>query len=75
MTNLRASCQWMTIHTKINNNHDYFVSWYVNSELKLKRFYHLFTKKEFIHLLESQNLKIRSLMFKHNNYIAICEII
>jgi tRNA (uracil-5-)-methyltransferase TRM9 len=36
---------------KINDNNDFFVTWYVKKDYLIKRYYHLFTKSEFISIL------------------------
>lgn len=56
------------IHIKDN---DYFVTWYINKDTKVKRYYHLFEKEELINLCEICNIKILNIYFELNNWILI----
>ena len=55
---------------KIKDN-DYFVTWYVNKNTKVNRYYHLFTKDELIHLCIECKIKIIDVYFERNNWILI----
>jgi len=56
------------IHIKDN---DYFVTWYIDKDTKVKRYYHLFEKEELIKLCEICNIKILNIYFELNNWILI----
>ena len=57
--------------TKINNNNDYFVSWYVNKNLSLNRYYHLFTNKELIDLIPNDKVYIKDIYDEMENIVLI----
>ena len=50
---------------------DYFVTWYVNKEKTLKRYYHLFSIDELRNLFEDLNVEIINLQEEMNNYYII----
>ena len=50
---------------------DYFVTWYVNKEKTLKRYYHLFSLDELRNLFEDLNVDIIDLQEELNNYYII----
>lgn len=56
------------IHIKDN---DYFITWFVNKTIKLKRYYHLFEKDEFRSLFSS--VKILDFQEELDNYYIIAE--
>lgn len=59
---------------KINDNNDYFVTWYVNKDTLIKRYYHLFTKQEFECLLKKlENINILEINEEVGNWFAIIE--
>jgi len=58
---------------KINNNNDYFVTWFVNKDRNIKRYYHLFEKDELISLCKESNLEICQIMNEFNNWIIIAK--
>ena len=59
---------------KINDNNDYFVTWFVTKDNLIKRFYHLFTKDEFESLLlQVKNIKILKIEEEIGNWYSIIE--
>ena len=52
-------------------NNDYFVTWYVNKDKKLKRFYHLFGLEELKILFEGLNVEIIETGEEMDNYYII----
>ena len=58
---------------KINNNNDYFVTWFVNKDRNIKRYYHLFDKDELINLCKKCNLEICQIILEFNNLIIIAK--
>jgi len=59
---------------KINDNNDYFVTWFVTKDNLIKRFYHLFTRDEFESLLlEVKNIKILKIEEEMGNWYSIIE--
>ena len=59
---------------QINDKNDYFVTWFVNKNTLIKRFYHLFTLDEFKGLLQQiQNVNIITITEEHGNWYAILQ--
>jgi SAM-dependent methyltransferase len=57
---------------KINDNNDYFVTWYVKKDYLIKRYYHLFTKDEFKSLLLTvNNIEILKIEEEMGNWYSI----
>ena len=55
----------------INDNNDYYVTWYIDKDTKVKRYYHLFNKDELIDLAEKSGIKIEKCLYDHENWIII----
>ena len=59
---------------KINDKNDYFIEWENEADKKIyKRYYHRFTKDEFLNLFNFDNLKIINYYEEHNNLICIIQ--
>jgi len=56
---------------KINDDNDYYITWYVNETKKLKRYYHLFEKDEFISLIKNSGIIIEECFYDHDNWVII----
>lgn len=59
---------------KINNNNDndYFITWFVNKDHLIKRYYHLFTRDEFTLLLgQVRDIEILQIEEERGNWCAI----
>ena len=56
---------------KINDNNDYYVTWFVDMETQVKRYYHLFEKDEFIILVKNSGINIEECIYDHENWIII----
>ena len=59
---------------KINDKNDYFVTWFVTKDHLIKRYYHLFTRKEFESLLSQiKNIKILKIDAELDNWYAVIQ--
>ena len=58
---------------KINDKNDYFVTWFVNKNRNIKRYYHLFEKDEIIDICNKSNLNICDIKYEFNNWIIIAK--
>lgn len=58
---------------KINDNNDYFITWFVNKNKTIKRYYHLFEKEELINLCKECNLDICEIIYEFDNWIIIAK--
>ena len=59
---------------KINDNNDFFVTWFVEKDYLIKRYYHLFTKSEFVKLLSQvSNIEIMRVSEDTGNWLGIVE--
>ena len=57
---------------KINDNNDYFITWFINKDNLIKRYYHLFTKDEFNGLLQQvENIEILQMEEELGNWWGI----
>jgi SAM-dependent methyltransferase len=56
---------------KINDNNDFYVTWYINKEKNMRRYYHLFEKDEFKKIVEVCGILIEDCFYEHNNWIII----
>ena len=57
---------------KINDNNDYFITWFVKKDHLIKRYYHLFTREEFNGLLQQiENVKILQIEEEMGNWWGI----
>lgn len=57
---------------KINDNNDYFITWFVKKDHLIKRYYHLFTREEFNRLLQQiENVKILQIEEEMGNWWGI----
>ena len=56
------------IHIK---NNDYYITWYINENKKLYRYYHLFEKDELIKLIPLKKVKIVNIIYELENWIFI----
>tara|TARA_B100001248_G_C27380166_1_gene456500 strand:- start:1305 stop:1919 length:615 start_codon:yes stop_codon:yes gene_type:complete len=50
---------------------DYFVTWYVNKDRKVKRYYHLFERNELLDLCKQCKIDILNIYFEFNNWILV----
>ena len=55
---------------KIKNN-DYYITWFINENKKLYRYYHLFEKDELIKLIPLNKVKIIDIIYELENWIII----
>jgi len=59
---------------KINDNNDYFITWFVKQNHIIKRYYHLFSLTEFTNLLQKiQNIKILTINEECGNWYTIIQ--
>ncbi len=56
---------------KINDKNDYYITWQVNKDTILKRYYHLFDKDEFIDIVEKAGIIIEECFYDHDNWVII----
>ena len=56
---------------KINDNNDYYVTWYINKTKKVKRYYHLFEMNECKELVEQSGIIVKDILYDHDNWVII----
>lgn len=57
---------------KINDNNDYFITWFLKKDHLIKRYYHLFTREEFNRLLQQiENVEILQIEEEMGNWWGI----
>ena len=55
----------------LNDNNDYYVSWYIDKDTSVKRYYHLFTKDEIIDIAEKSGIIVEKCLYDHENWIIV----
>ena len=61
---------------KINEDNDYFITWFVAKDNLIKRFYHLFTREEFIRLLQQvENSEILYVEEELGNWLGVIKVL
>ena len=56
---------------RINNNNDYYITWFINENKKLHRYYHLFEKTELIKSIPLEKVHIVNIIYEVENWIII----
>ena len=60
---------------KINDNNDYFITWFVTKDHLIKRFYHLFTRNEFTELLQQiKDVELVDVKEELGNWLGILKL-
>ena len=56
---------------KINEYNDYYITWHVDEELTLKRYYHLFDKEELVDIAEKAGITVEYCFYDHDNWVIL----
>jgi SAM-dependent methyltransferase len=55
----------------INDNNDYYVTWYIDKDTRVKRYYHLFERDEFVNIVTQSGITILKCIYDHENWIIV----